>query len=166
MTNINVNAEQCNSLSLNEQQQIINILKKTTLLKEKDSIVLEAGAPSAEVVSVISTESIFCEIACRTGQAAAIAACASIPGGQIAFLNLAYFFFSIFIQRGFQKYRAFALPTLVITRDSDVAILPGNSNVLVQKISGAKLAMIKDAAHGFAYSHAVEAADPLMKFLL
>ncbi|MBW4458498.1 MAG: alpha/beta hydrolase [Nostoc indistinguendum CM1-VF10] len=44
-------------------------------------------------------------------------------------------------------------PTLVITGDSDVAIPPGNSDVLVQKISGAKLATIKDAAHGFAYSH-------------
>ncbi|MDZ8262906.1 alpha/beta hydrolase [Nostoc sp. ChiQUE01b] len=57
-------------------------------------------------------------------------------------------------------------PTLVITGDSDVAMPPGNSDVLAQKISGAQLATIKGAAHGFVYSHAVETADALIKFLL
>lgn len=56
-------------------------------------------------------------------------------------------------------------PTLVITGDSDVAIPPENSDVLVQKISGAKLAMIKGAAHGFPYSHATEAVKLLTDFL-
>ncbi|MEH1921263.1 alpha/beta fold hydrolase [Nostoc sp.] len=55
--------------------------------------------------------------------------------------------------------------TLVITGDSDVAIPPENSDVLVQKISGAKLAMIKGAAHGFPYSHAPEAVKLLTDFL-
>jgi pimeloyl-ACP methyl ester carboxylesterase len=56
-------------------------------------------------------------------------------------------------------------PTLVITGDSDVAILPSNSNVLAQKILGAELAMIKDGAHGFSYSHAFEAAAEIISFL-
>lgn len=56
-------------------------------------------------------------------------------------------------------------PTLVITGDSDVAIPPGNSDVLAHKISGAKFATIKGAAHGFTYSHATEAAKFLADFL-
>lgn len=56
-------------------------------------------------------------------------------------------------------------PTLVITGDSDVAIPPGNSDVLTQKIPGAQLATIKDGAHGFSFSHADKTAEALINFL-
>lgn len=56
-------------------------------------------------------------------------------------------------------------PTLVITGDKDIAILPANSNVLVQRIPSSKLETIKDAGHGFPFSHAPEVAKLVIDFL-
>ena len=56
-------------------------------------------------------------------------------------------------------------PTLIITGDSDVVIPPKNSDVLKQKISGAKLEVLNNGNHGFPYSHAIETANTLINFL-
>jgi pimeloyl-ACP methyl ester carboxylesterase len=56
-------------------------------------------------------------------------------------------------------------PTLVITGDKDIAILPANSSVLVERIPGSKLETIKDAGHGFPFSHAPEVAKLVIDFL-
>lgn len=55
--------------------------------------------------------------------------------------------------------------TLVITGDNDIVILPANSNVLVERIPGSKLEIIKDAGHGFLFSHAPEVAKLVIDFL-
>jgi 3-oxoadipate enol-lactonase len=56
-------------------------------------------------------------------------------------------------------------PTLVITGDKDITIPPSNSDLLTAKIPNAKLEIIADAAHGFAYSHPEIAADLIHLFL-
>ncbi len=56
-------------------------------------------------------------------------------------------------------------PTLVITGDRDRVIPPQNSDILTQKISGAKQAIIKDAAHAFCFSHPDLAATAIINFL-
>lgn len=56
-------------------------------------------------------------------------------------------------------------PTLIITGDSDVVVPPKNSDVLKQKISGAKLEVLKDGNHGFPYSHASKLAAKIINFL-
>ena len=56
-------------------------------------------------------------------------------------------------------------PTIVITGDKDITIPPSNSDLLVAKIPNAKLEIIADAAHGFAYSHADTTADIIRLFL-
>ena len=56
-------------------------------------------------------------------------------------------------------------PTLIVTGDSDVVVPSRNSDVLKQKISGAKLEVLKDGNHGFPYSHATETATILIDFL-
>lgn len=55
--------------------------------------------------------------------------------------------------------------TIVITGDKDITIPPSNSDLLVAKNSNAKLEIIADAAHGFAYSHADTTADIIRLFL-
>ena len=57
------------------------------------------------------------------------------------------------------------VPTLIITGDDDVVILPGNSDVLYKKISGSNLKIIKEAGHGFPFSHAPKTAELLINFL-
>jgi 3-oxoadipate enol-lactonase len=56
-------------------------------------------------------------------------------------------------------------PTLIITGDSDTAIPPSNSNVLVKEIPNAKLETIPNAAHGFTFSHAAKTAQLIHDFL-
>ncbi|OUL20168.1 alpha/beta hydrolase [Nostoc sp. RF31YmG] len=56
-------------------------------------------------------------------------------------------------------------PTLIITGDSDLVIPPANSKILNKKISGSKLKIIKEAGHGFSYSHAAENAKIFADFL-
>jgi 3-oxoadipate enol-lactonase len=56
-------------------------------------------------------------------------------------------------------------PTLVMTGDRDRVIPPQNSDVLTQKIPGAKQAIIKDAAHAFCYSHPEATATAIINFL-
>ncbi|MEH2072547.1 MAG: alpha/beta hydrolase [Nostoc sp.] len=56
-------------------------------------------------------------------------------------------------------------PTLIITGDSDSVIPPVNSNILNNKISGSELKIIKQAGHGFLYSHTAEFAKILIDFL-
>jgi pimeloyl-ACP methyl ester carboxylesterase len=56
-------------------------------------------------------------------------------------------------------------PTLIITGDSDVAIPPKNSDILAEKISNSKLQIIKDAGHGFPYSHGIDTAEKIIHFL-
>lgn len=56
-------------------------------------------------------------------------------------------------------------PTLVITGDRDRVIPPQNSDILTQKISGAKQETIKDAAHAFCFSHPDLAATAIISFL-
>jgi 3-oxoadipate enol-lactonase len=55
--------------------------------------------------------------------------------------------------------------TLIITGDKDIAIPPSNSDLLATKIPNAKLEVIADAAHGFAYSHADTTVDLIRLFL-
>ena len=58
-------------------------------------------------------------------------------------------------------------PTLIITGDSDEVILPGNSDILKQKIKqSVKAEPLKDASHGFPFSHAAETAEEILKFLV
>jgi len=56
-------------------------------------------------------------------------------------------------------------PTLVITGDSDRVIPPYNSDILTQKIPGAKQEIIKDAAHAFCFSHPDPTATAIINFL-
>ena len=56
-------------------------------------------------------------------------------------------------------------PTLVITGDRDRVIPPQNSDILAQKIPGAKQAIIKDAAHAFCFSHPDLVATAIINFL-
>ena len=56
-------------------------------------------------------------------------------------------------------------PTLVITGDRDRVIPPQNSDILTQKISGAKQETIKDAAHAFCFSHPDSTATAIINFL-
>lgn len=55
--------------------------------------------------------------------------------------------------------------TLILTGDSDIAIPPSNSDVLVAKIPNAKVAAIADAAHGFSFSHVDTTIDLIHHFL-
>ncbi|WP_373545425.1 alpha/beta fold hydrolase [Chamaesiphon sp.] len=55
--------------------------------------------------------------------------------------------------------------TLIITGDKDIAIPRSNSDLLATKISNAKLEIIADASHGFAYSNAEIIADLIRLFL-
>jgi 3-oxoadipate enol-lactonase len=55
--------------------------------------------------------------------------------------------------------------TLILTGDKDIAIPRSNSDLLVAKISDAKLEIIADAAHGFSYSHPDITADLIHLFL-
>ena len=57
------------------------------------------------------------------------------------------------------------VPTLIITGDDDVVILPGNSDVLYKKIPGSKLEILKEAGHGFPFSHSNKTAELLINFL-
>ncbi len=56
-------------------------------------------------------------------------------------------------------------PTLVITGDRDPVIPPQNSALLAQKIPGTQQATIKDASHGFCFSHPDTTATALINFL-
>ncbi|MBD2033770.1 alpha/beta fold hydrolase [Leptolyngbya sp. FACHB-321] len=56
-------------------------------------------------------------------------------------------------------------PTLVITGDRDPVIPPQNSGFLAQKIPGAQQATIKNASHGFCFSHPNDTASALINFL-
>ncbi len=56
-------------------------------------------------------------------------------------------------------------PTLVITGDRDRVIPPQNSDILTQKMLGAKEAIIKDAAHAFCFSHPDSTATTIINFL-
>jgi 3-oxoadipate enol-lactonase len=56
-------------------------------------------------------------------------------------------------------------PTLVVTGDKDITIPPSNSDLLAATIPNAKLEVIADAAHGFAYSHADTTVDLIRLFL-
>jgi 3-oxoadipate enol-lactonase len=56
-------------------------------------------------------------------------------------------------------------PTLILTGDKDIVIPRSNSDLLAAKIPNAKLEIIADAAHGFAYSHADTTADSIDLFL-
>ncbi|NJO41401.1 MAG: alpha/beta fold hydrolase [Cyanobacteria bacterium RU_5_0] len=56
-------------------------------------------------------------------------------------------------------------PTLVMTGDSDRVIPPQNSDILTQKISGAKQEIIQDAAHAFCFSHPDSTATAILNFL-
>ena len=56
-------------------------------------------------------------------------------------------------------------PTLVITGARDRVISPQNSEILTQKIPGAKQEIIKDAAHAFCFSHPDPTATAIINFL-
>ena len=45
--------------------------------------------------------------------------------------------------------RTIQAPTLVITGDSDLLIPPSNSDVLAERIPGAKLVKVPGGSHGF-----------------
>ncbi len=57
------------------------------------------------------------------------------------------------------------IPTLVITGDKDTLIPAGNSNIIQGKIPGSKLEIIKDAEHGFPFSHPDKTFNLLESFL-
>ncbi|MEH1859668.1 MAG: alpha/beta hydrolase [Nostoc sp.] len=52
-----------------------------------------------------------------------------------------------------------------MTGDSDLVIPAVNSNILNNKISGSELKIIKEAGHGFGYSHVAEITKIIIDFL-
>jgi 3-oxoadipate enol-lactonase len=56
-------------------------------------------------------------------------------------------------------------PTLVMTGDRDRVIPPRNSEILTQKIPGAKQEVINDAGHVFCFSHPDLTAKAILNFL-
>jgi pimeloyl-ACP methyl ester carboxylesterase len=56
-------------------------------------------------------------------------------------------------------------PTLIITGDRDVLILPENARILHERIAGSRLHVIKDAAHMFFHSHPEETVRVVTEFL-
>src|SRR5262249_23006769 len=56
-------------------------------------------------------------------------------------------------------------PTLIITGDRDVLILPENARILHQRIAGSRLHVIEDAAHMFHHSHPEETVQVVTEFL-
>ncbi|QZZ20962.1 alpha/beta fold hydrolase [Leptothermofonsia sichuanensis E412] len=56
-------------------------------------------------------------------------------------------------------------PTLVITGDRDPVIPPQNSDLLAQKIPGARQVTITNASHGFCFSHPDDTATAVINFL-
>lgn len=56
-------------------------------------------------------------------------------------------------------------PTLAITGDRDPVIPPQNSDLLAQKIPGARQVTIADASHGFCFSHPDDTATAVINFL-
>jgi len=56
-------------------------------------------------------------------------------------------------------------PTLIITGDRDVLIVPENARILHEGIAGSRLHVIKDAAHMFYHSHPDETVRVVTEFL-
>lgn len=56
-------------------------------------------------------------------------------------------------------------PTLIITGERDVLIVPENARILHERIDGSGLHVIKDAAHMFQHSHPEETVRVVTEFL-
>jgi pimeloyl-ACP methyl ester carboxylesterase len=56
-------------------------------------------------------------------------------------------------------------PTLIITGDRDVLILPENARILHERIAGSRLHVIEGAAHMFFHSHPEETVRVVTAFL-
>jgi 3-oxoadipate enol-lactonase len=63
------------------------------------------------------------------------------------------------------RLRTMTAPTLIITGEHDVLIVPENARILHQRIVGSRLHMIKDAAHVFHHSHPEETVRVVTEFL-
>jgi len=70
-------------------------------------------------------------------------------------------------QTDFRKdLEKFALPTLVIHGDSDrIVPLPISGHRTAKMVKGSKLVVLKDAPHGFTWTHAEETNKALLEFL-
>jgi pimeloyl-ACP methyl ester carboxylesterase len=56
-------------------------------------------------------------------------------------------------------------PTLIITGEHDVLIVPENARILHERIAGSRLHVVKDAAHNFWHSHPEETVHVVTEFL-
>ena len=65
---------------------------------------------------------------------------------------------------GHRELAAIKAPTLVISGDSDLLIVPENSRLLATGISGAELCVLPDAAHFFWVEKPAETAAELIRF--
>ena len=63
------------------------------------------------------------------------------------------------------RLRTMTAPTLIITGEHDVLIVPENARILHQRIAGSRLHVIKDAAHVFHHSHPEETVRVVTEFL-
>lgn len=86
MSSIAVNADQWRSLSEQEQAQITQIMKSVGLLGENDFIEPSSESPPINTVEfpIPNPGEEICKIGCDVAQAAAVTACAAVPGGAIA----------------------------------------------------------------------------------
>ena len=82
MANINVNAAEWNSLTGEQQNQIMGILRRTDLLKEGDRIIADANSPRVGMLAegAVQPAGFWCKLACNAAEAAAVAACGLLSG--------------------------------------------------------------------------------------
>jgi hypothetical protein len=83
MAHIRLNEEQWNSLSDDQQSEIIQIMRDTGLLRDRDEIIPDPDAPSVSMlrlpeVSAGRIKEVLCKTACTAAEAAAITACAHL----------------------------------------------------------------------------------------
>jgi pimeloyl-ACP methyl ester carboxylesterase len=65
----------------------------------------------------------------------------------------------------YERLGQLAAPTLIITGDRDVAVVPENARILHERIAGSRLHVIKDAAHSCHVSHPEEMVRVVTEFL-
>jgi len=63
------------------------------------------------------------------------------------------------------RLHALTAPTLILTGEHDVLIVPENARILHERIAGSRLHVIEDAAHMFFHSHPEETVRVVTEFL-
>ena len=64
-----------------------------------------------------------------------------------------------------ERLHELTAPTLIITGEHDVLIVPENARILHERIAGSRLHVVKDAAHIFWHSHPEETVRVVTEFL-